>query len=190
MKKLFKISLMTACFLIFTACSTPPPDTGNRASIGNPNAKVLIEEFSDFQCPACAEISPQLEKIAENNSEIARLEFYHFPLTYHQYSFKAAEAAECANDQDKFWEFMNIAFKNQDNLTEDNLKSFASNLGLNMETFNTCLDSGQKKARINSDINEGTRHDLGYTPSIYVNGTLVQWNSVDEFEKYIKSLAQ
>src|SRR5512136_2966908 len=108
MKKFIKNLLFIVLFLLLTSCT--PADNGKRASLGNSNAKILIEEFSDFQCPACAAISPELEKLVIRNSNIARLDYYHFPLNYHEYAFKAAEAAECANDQGKFWEFMNMAF--------------------------------------------------------------------------------
>jgi protein-disulfide isomerase len=81
-----------------------------------------------------------------------------------------------------------MEFKNQENLTDDNLKSFASTLNLDTDTFNKCLDSGQMKDRVNADANEGVKRNLAYTPSIYVNGKLVGWTSSEEFEKYIKSL--
>ena len=186
MKKSVNIIFSLIVILFLSSCSAP--DTGQRASIGSPDAKTLIEEFSDFQCPACASISPQLEDIAERNADIVRLEFYHFPLSYHEFAFMAAEAAECAGDLGKFWEYMNMAFSNQNSLTEDNLKSFASTLGLDTQVFDNCLDSGKKKARIKSDIYEGRSRQLSYTPSIYVNGQLVEWSDAEEIEKYIKSL--
>ena len=125
--------------------------------------------------------------IAEN-PEVARLEYHHFPLSYHQYAFPAAEAAECAYDQGKFWEFSELAFANQKNLTDDGLKSFARQLGLNMETFEACFDGHDKRSKITADIADGKRRQLSYTPSIYVNGQLVKWNGPEQFLAYLKSL--
>lgn len=188
MKKLAHFTFILFTVLILTACDSS--NTGPRASLGNPDASVLIEEFSDFQCPACARVGTELEELVLNNPDIARLEFYHFPLSYHTNAFKAAEAAECANDQGKFWEYADILFENQKSLTEDNLKSFAANLGLGEEVFNECLDSGKKRSRIKADINEGMRRQLSYTPSLYVNGELVQWGGAEQFEAYLRSIAQ
>ena len=186
-----KINLLIASLILIllSGCSNPPSaSTFSHPTLGNADAKVLVEEFSDFQCPACGQISPQLDDVIERNSDIAKLVYYNFPLSYHQYAFKSAEAGLCAFDQGKFWEFSKKAFADQENLTDDNLKKFASDLGLDMDKFNKCFESGEKKTQIASDQAEGNSRQLEYTPSIYVNGKLVQWSSSEEFEKYIKSL--
>lgn len=187
--KNLKIFILIFSITLLTSCTTSD-GINTRASIGNKNATVVIDEFSDFECPACGVISPQLEDIARKNSDKVLLNFYHFPLSYHQSAFIAAEAAECALDQNKFWEMGKVMFTNQRMLTEDNLKTFAKNLKLDTAKFNKCLDSGQKKAKIKSDIAEGNSRNLGYTPSIYVNKQLIQWVSAGEFEKYIKGLVK
>ncbi len=189
MRNIIKITLLILTISVLTACGTSPDNTP-RASMGSKAAKVVIDEFSDFECPACANIGPQLEAIAKKNSDKVRLDFYHFPLSYHKNAFIAAEAAECANEQGKFWEFAQLNFKNQKVLTEDNLKTFAKNLKLDTVKFNKCLDSGIKKSKIRNDIAEGNRRKLGYTPSIYVNKKLVEWSGAEAFESYIKGLAQ
>lgn len=186
MKKILLITLILLSVIPLSACTEDNPH--KRASIGNPNASIVIDEFSDFECPACANVFPELETVAENNKDIVQLNFYHFPLSYHQYAFLAAEAAECANDQGKFWEYASTVYTNQNNLTEDNLKTFASNLGLDTTKFNNCLDNGEKKAYIKADTYEGRKRKLSYTPSIYVNKQLIQWGGTEEFEKYLKSL--
>lgn len=187
-KKIF-LTLLILSAPLLSACQAAPDNTP-RASIGSDNAPILVEEFSDLQCPACAVISPQLEEVISENSTIARLEYYHFPLTQHQYAFQAAEASECANEQGKFWEYIEKAFENQSRLDEDTLKQFAADLNLDTTAFNECLDSGRKKAWVRSDLAEGRRRQLQYTPSIYVNGELVQWAGPEVFEEYLKSLAK
>ena len=186
MKKITYITFILFSLLALTACD--PADTSLPASLGNSNATVLIEEFSDFECPACGKIGPELEDLISRNPDIARLEFHHFPLSYHKNAFRAAEAAECALDQGKFWEFSELAFGNQKNLTDDNLKSFAAQLGLDQAVFDECFDSNKKRSKIKSDISYAIRRGLSYTPSIYVNGQLVQWSGVETFEAYLKSL--
>ena len=187
MKKLLSIIVIIFSISLLVAC-TAPNDNTSRAFLGNADAPNLIEEFSDFECPACAMVGPQLEEIVKKNPDLARLEFHHFPLNYHKYAFKAAEAAECANNQDKFWEYAKVLFKNQKNLTQDALITYAQNLELDTTTFEECLNIGIKQGRVKSDMNEGRRRQLGYTPSIYVNGQLVKWGGPEEFEKYLKSL--
>ena len=186
MKKLILLILILFSITLLTSCTEDSPR--KRAMIGNPNASIIIDEFSDFECPACATVGPELEAVVLRNKDIVQLNFYHFPLSYHQHAFLAAEAAECANDQSKFWEFAKTAFTNQNNLTEDNLKTFASNLGLDTAKFDTCLDSGEKKSFVKADTYEGRSRQLSFTPSIYVNKQLVKWTTAEEFEKYIKSL--
>jgi len=188
MKKVIPHFLILFSFLFLTACS--PADQGARALLGNPDAPVLIEEFSDFECPACGQVGPALEALIHKNPQLARLEFHHFPLSYHQNAFRAAEAAECANDQGKFWEFAQLNFENQKSLTDDNLKSFADQLGLDRVAFNACFDGNEKRAWIKADIQDGLRRQLSYTPSLYVNGQLVQWGGAEEFEAYLKSLKE
>lgn len=183
MKKLFIIPF---AFLLLSACT--PDDTGPRAYLGNPMATILIEEFSDFECPACAVVSPQLEEVVKRNSDKVLFHYYHFPLSQHTYAFKAGEASECAYDLGKFWEYGNLLFKNQRNLGEDNLKLLAGQLGLDQAVFDDCLDSGVKKARVKADLYEGSFRQVSYTPSVYVNGKLVKWSGAEEFEAYINSL--
>lgn len=185
MKK-FNLFLIVCALAFLAACT--PTETSPPASLGNAGAPVLIEEFSDFQCPACAQLSPQIEEIVKRNPDKYRLEYHHYPLPYHEFAFKAGEAAECALDQGKFWEYGRIMFQNQENLTTDNLLAFAKQLSLDEDSFKTCLDGGTKGAKIKNDTYEGRRRQLSYTPSLYVNGTLVQFTDPDTFEQYLQSL--
>ena len=186
MKKIVYFSLLLIPLLFLSACTNG--NAGPRAELGNPDAPILIEEFSDIECPACATISPQIEEIVKKNPELARFRYYHFPLPQHDYAFPAAEATECAHDQGKYWEYLMLAFKNQRKLSEDKLKSMAAELGLDQQSFDECYDSGKKKSKVKADLYEGRRRQVSYTPSIFVNGQLIQWNGVVQFEAYLKSL--
>jgi protein-disulfide isomerase len=188
MKKLSTALSLISITLFLSSCnsavSAPP------MSLGKTGAPVLIEEFSDIQCPACGQISPQVETLARNNPDIVRLIFYHFPLPYHQYSFAGAQAVECARDQNKGWEYLDNLFANQKNLTDDYFYSLAGTLGLNQGEFKTCLDGGAKKSIVQNGMREGSARQIPGTPSIFINGRMVQWSGLDAMDGYVKELVK
>ena len=97
-----------------------------------------------------------------------------FPLTsIHPDAVKASEAAHCAGDQGKYWEYHDILFANQRALQVGQLKKYAADLQLNAATFDRCLDSGTHSARVQSGLREATQLGLSSTPSIFINGRLV-----------------
>lgn len=178
---------MSVSIIFLTACTNGNVNTAPR-TLGNADAPVLIEEFSDPQCPACGAISPAMEKLIRDNPGLARLDYYHFPLSYHEYAFIAAEASECAGDQGKFFEYLGTLFANQSSLSEDYLYNVADSLNLNRTAFDACLENHDYKAKILSHMAEGKRRGLPGTPTFYVNGKMVQWSGADEFKGYLESL--
>lgn len=184
------VALFTYLFIAISflaSCSAKAIDS-SPASIGSDNAKVLIEEFSDFQCPACARLFSEIEELAKSRSDFVRLEFHHYPLPYHNDAYRAAEAAECAKDQGKFWEFAANSFRNQESLSDNELETYALKMGLKTEEYNKCFYGGAKRDYIKNHINDGNKRGLSYTPSIYVNGKLVKWSTKEEFGAYIDSM--
>jgi len=97
-------------------------------------------------------------------------------------------AAECANLQGKFWEYGKLAFENQKNLVDDKLKEIAKSLNLDTASFNACLDGNQTSGRVQNDLKLGADLGVSYTPSLYVNGKLVQFSGRQELEGYLKTL--
>jgi protein-disulfide isomerase len=140
---------------------------------GSSNAKVTIVEYSDFQCPYCGSAQPTIKQVMDYYEGKIKLQFKHFPLSFHQYAEKAAEAAECAADQGKFWEMHDMMFSNSNALTVDNLKQYAKTIGLDTSTFNCCLDSGKKAAAVQADMQEGVAAGVTGTPAFFINGKLV-----------------
>jgi len=187
MKKIFPILILSLAFL--SACDTAT-GTDVPQKLGRADAPVLVEEFSDPQCPACGVISPQVEQIIRNNPDVARLVYYNFPLPYHENAFISSEAAECAGDQGKFFEYMGVLFKNQNSLTEDFLKSTADSLKLDRTVFDVCLNEHQHKATVLADMAEGNRRQIPGTPTLYVNGQLIKWSDAETFTGYLKSLVK
>jgi protein-disulfide isomerase len=141
---------------------------------GNANAKVVVQEYSDFQCPACGAAYPVVKALVEKYSKDIRLEFKQFPLTkIHINAYNAALASECANDQGKFWVYHNKLFENQEKLGSGSLKQYASDLGLDMTKFNACLDTQAKKSVVDADIKEGNSKQVPGTPTFFVNNLQV-----------------
>jgi protein-disulfide isomerase len=140
---------------------------------GPENAPVTIVEFSDFQCPFCSRINPTLEQVRAKYGDKVRIVFRQFPLEMHAEAYKAAEASLCANDQGKFWEMHDAMFKNQQQLAVDGLKAQAAQLGLNAESFNSCLDSGKYKAKVAEDLQAGTAAGVSGTPALFINGRFI-----------------
>jgi len=152
----------------------------NDNAMGDPNAPIKIEEFSDFQCPYCARFHEETEwQLA--NSYVADGTVY---LVYRSFgdfigpeSKAAAEAAYCAGDQDKFWEYHNIIFANQtgENVgayTDRRLVAFAEALSLDMDAFNDCFSSGKFSDRVNQDRVDGTAAGVTGTPAFSITYTV------------------
>ncbi|MFA5021908.1 MAG: thioredoxin domain-containing protein [Patescibacteria group bacterium] len=142
---------------------------------GNANAKVTLIVISDFQCPYCQRHEPTMQQVLKNYGDKVRIVWRNFPLTsIHPYAEKAAEAAECAGEQDKFWEMHDKLFENQSALTNDDLKSYAKALGLNTSKFNDCLDSSKMAAKIAKQSEESQAAGVSGTPGTFVNDQLVK----------------
>lgn len=137
---------------------------------GAEEAKIILTEFSDFQCPACREIAPRLKKISENYPQEVKLFYRHFPLPQHTEAQKAAEAAEAAGEQGKFWEMHDKIFDNQENIKVADIEKYASELGLDMAQFNEALDSSKYRSKVLDDKNEGQKIGVNATPTVFLNG--------------------
>jgi protein-disulfide isomerase len=143
-------------------------------SLGPASAPVTLVEFSDFQCPFCQRVSPTLKQVKETYGDKVRVVWKDFPLTQiHPQAFKASEAAHCAADQGKFWEFHDRLFANQQALQPADLKKHAADLGLDGAAFATCLDSSKYGERVRDGVAQGSRLGVNSTPTIYINGRVL-----------------
>ncbi len=146
---------------------------------GNENAPVTIIEFSDFQCPFCGKFFRQtyhqLEEKYIKTGKV-KLVYKDFPLSFHKYAEKAAEAANCAYEQGKFWEYHDLLFANQDewgNVGESKFIEYAQQLGLDMNKFRSCLNESKYKNEIIQDYNLGVRLGVKGTPTFIINGVVI-----------------
>ena len=141
----------------------------NNPALGPKDAKITIIEFSDFECPYCRRVQPTLKRLLKEYEGQIRLVFRDFPLSMHQHAQKAAEAAQCAWEQDKFWPYHDKLFE-QTALAPDDLKKYAGELELDMDEFTACLDTGKHAQDVRDDMQDGQSVGVTSTPSFFING--------------------
>ncbi|MFH0927044.1 MAG: thioredoxin domain-containing protein [Candidatus Micrarchaeota archaeon] len=166
-----------------TAQSGQQEEMGEQAAIriisqrpqrGAEDANVTIVEFSDYQCPFTRQLNPIIDALmSEYGGKIKRV-FINYPInSIHPQAERAAEAAECANDQGKFWEYHDKLFEGS-SLSEQNLVAYAKNLSLDMQNFSSCLDSGEKRGIINEQTLLGNSNGVEATPTFFINGRKIE----------------
>lgn len=145
--------------------------------LGNPVAPVTYVEFSDFQCPFCGRFfANTLPEIKEKYVKTGKVKFVYRDFAFlGEESFKAAEAARCAHEQGKFWEYHDSLFESQNGenrgaFSDFNLKRFARELGLDVAAFNSCLDSGKYREAVEEESRLGRELGVSGTPSSFING--------------------
>ncbi len=154
---------------------------------GVSTAPVTIVMFSDFQCPACAATHPELKKVMAQYGNKIRFVVRDFPLTQiHKNAFKAAEAANAAHAQGKFFEYIELLYNNQDSLDPASLRKFAAQIGLNLQKFDSDLSSGKFAAEVKKDARDGDMYGISSTPTIFINGIKVRSLSAKAFKKVIE----
>jgi protein-disulfide isomerase len=162
---------------------------------GQTSAPVSIEIFSDFQCPVCARAENMLHQIAAKYLDTGKVKviYRHFAFIGAESEW-AAQAAECAGEQGQFWQYGNFLFthqagENQGAFARSNLKQFATQIGLDGNAFDACLDSGKYAASVKQDTDEGTRRGVRSTPTFFVNGKMyVGYMPADQFSALLESL--
>ena len=141
---------------------------------GNPNAKVTIVEFGDFKCPACRQAEASAKKIREKFGDKIRFAFREFPLVnVHAESEKAAEAAECAGQQGKFWQAVDMFYEHQDDLSLPAINRYAGEMGLDSAKFVACLQKGEMVPRVARDLRDGQALGVHATPTFFIDGRVV-----------------
>ena len=136
---------------------------------GAKNPPVTLVEFADYECPYCQKITPELQKLQKEYGDRLAVVYKDFPLPMHHTSQKAAEAARCAGEQGKFWEYHDVLFYSKQ-LQVDELKAHARVLKLNGDQFDKCLDEGAEAAPVKKSLEEAQKMGLTGTPSFFVNG--------------------
>lgn len=184
-KKFLALSFALITLISLSACSSTAAPIEDPADIvsadwskGSVDSKVLVMEFGDFQCPACAAYYGLVEQITNEYKDKVQFVYRHFPLTQiHPYALPASQVAEAAGKQGKFWEMYAVLFERQNEWTngdsEEKFVSYATDLGLNIEQFNADRKSKEVKDKIRRDMKTGSLLQVGGTPTFFVNGTVV-----------------
>jgi len=151
-------------------------------------APVSLVEFSDFECPYCAEIAPVVQQLLAAYPTQVRFAFKHYPLPMHKESPLAHEAALAAGEQGKFWEMYDLLFAGQDKLTRDDLVAKAKQLNLDVPRFTADLDSHRFKPQVDADRQEGNRLGVDGTPFFFINGHAISGGvGLADFKKLIEA---
>ena len=159
---------------------TPTPDPAREVKgaepphvRGNPNAPVTLEEFGDFQCPSCGSYHPELKKIEAEFGDKLKVIFRELPLLpTHEHALMAAQAAEAAGLQGKFWEMHDLLLDNQQHLKLNHLRNYAERLQLDMPRFIADIDDHIYLQRVREHVQSGRDGGVRGTPTFFVNGRI------------------
>ena len=178
-----------------TALPSPPASTAtgqpakDSAGATRPNVKVsspvVIEEYGDYQCPPCGQLYPELKQIEHEYGNQVQVVFRHFPLMkMHKNALLAAQTAEAARNQNKFWEMHDLLYKNQKSweLSDDAksiFESYARQLNLNLDRFLSDLQSNQVQQRISADIQRGTSLGVTGTPTVFLDSHRLNYEATN-----------
>jgi protein-disulfide isomerase len=138
--------------------------------LGPAQARIVVVEYGDFECPNCKQAAPAVEMLLKRFDGQVRFVYRHFPLEVHPHALQAAEAAECADAQHKFWELHQMLFDNQSALRTEDLHGYAARLGLDVARFETEMTSHVHLTRVRNDIESGRRCGVRSTPCFFVDG--------------------
>jgi protein-disulfide isomerase len=153
---------------------------------GPSSAPIELIEFSDFQCPYCLRAHPILKQVLSTYGDRIRFVYRNYPLASHPNARPAAEAAQCAAEQDKFWPYHDRLFADQSKLGDNDLKASAAALGMDAAKFNACFDEHKYKGRVDADVQAGNEAGVDGTPAFFVNGRMLSGaQPFDEFKRVI-----
>ena len=190
---LFIVAIGVAIYFLFTATSPPLGDFEPLSFteidetdhvIGNPDASILIIEYSNFQCPACAHYSPLVMNFMEEHGDSVAFVFRHFPLKQiHRNAEPAARAAEAAAEQGMFWEMKELLFAQQSQWSPAGnprvlFEQYAEQLGLDVAEFSRAYNSREVAARVEHNYRHAVQSGLRGTPTFFINGQQTQFETI------------
>ena len=162
---------MKSKFPTIPASKLTLPVAGRDHIQGDIDAPIALVEYGDYECPVCGEVYPIIKAIQERMGDNLCFAYRNFPLAnVHPHAESAAEAAESAGAQGKFWEMHDILFENQDALELDDLAEYAAVIGLDARRMLADILYHTNEARVREDFKSGVRGGVNGTPSFFING--------------------
>lgn len=179
---------------VASVTNTPIPNQGH--VLGSDSALVEVVEFGDFECPACGAFANLTEPDVRNrlvNTGQIRFRYVDYPLPIHRNTWAAHGAAWCAGEQGKFWEMHDVIFQNQDRWSAEAtrrpdrvLTDLARRIGVNMDQYESCVDTQKYRPQIQANLDEATRRGIPSTPTFIIGTKQISTNlSYDEFKRYV-----
>ena len=158
---------------------------------GNENAKVTLVEYSDFQCPACKYYYGIVKELEKEKGDAVQMVYRHFPLQQHAFAKTAAIATEAAGKQGKFWEMHDILFDRQEEWSvseniQQSIVEYATLIGLDIPKFISDVQSVDLASRVERAITEGGTQGIQGTPTFFINGTQVRFQSYEELKQLVE----
>jgi protein-disulfide isomerase len=149
-------------------------DTAMAYSRGPARAPIELVEFSDFHCPFCKRVEPTIEQVLTKYAGKIRFVFKDFPIdSLHPQARVAAEAARCAGEQGKYWQFHEKIYAGPADASAATMQAYANDVGLEAAKFDTCRSTRKYQAQVQADIAEGTKLGVNGTPGFFINGRFV-----------------
>jgi protein-disulfide isomerase len=145
-------------------------DISDSPVYGDVRAPVTVVMFADFQCPHCKTEAPQVRNAIDQFRGRVKLVFKHFPLKTHPRAAEAAVATEAAREQGKFWEMHDLVFAHQNQLEDEDLSTYAEQIGLDVARFKNDMQAERVRARVDRDRAEGEKLEIQGTPAVFVQG--------------------
>jgi protein-disulfide isomerase len=150
------------------------PVTATDHLLGDPHAPVTVVEYGDFECPTCKQSAPAVKLLLQRFENAVRFAYRHFPQeTAHPHALQAAEAAECAGSQGRFWAMHDLLFENQPHLSRKDLHAYAQQLALDVARFTSEMDDSVYLQRIREHLESGRASNVRATPGFFVNGVII-----------------
>lgn len=163
------------------------PVTSNDHIQGNDYAPITLVEYGDYQCPYCRHANFVVKQLQKHFGDQLRFVFRNFPLAKtHPFAEPAAEAAEYASDQGRFWEMHDLIYDNQPALSLSLLSELAADLGLSSDHLNTVITNQSYKDKIQNDFLGGVRSGVNGTPTFFINDQ--RHNGLFEFDNFVKAI--
>lgn len=188
--------LSAVALYFFTGAAASEPSRAEQPSAGDitygpADPQAVVIEYSDFECPFCAEFGPILERLREEYGDRVQFVFRFFPLEDHRYAMISAQAAYAAHLQGRFWEMHDLLYAHQEEWVESDdprafFDSYAQSLGLDMDQFDADIDAQSTIDFIESQRDEGDRAGVSHTPWFVIDDAVVLPRDIEQFRRLIE----